>query len=72
MTKYFRFKGQNYKAVLWIASRTLGFSVVEWPDFEYNNFGGIVPKKHYHIEFSIQKIQNIDYYIEEWKKLQSK
>lgn len=72
MTKYFRYNGKNYKAVLWIASRTMGFSVVEWPDFEYNRVGCIQPKKHYHIEFATKKMQDIDYYIEEWKKLQEK
>ena len=69
MTKYFRYKGQLYKAVLWIATRTVGFSVVEWPDFKWLSAGCIEIKQGYHTEFSTKKVESIDYYIERWKLL---
>ena len=69
MTKYFEHNGKTYKAVLWIATNTMGFSVVEWPDFEWSEVGVYQVKPIFHREFPIRKIQDIDHYIDEWKQL---
>ena len=64
-------KGMMYRATLWIASKTMGFSVAPWPDFEWSDVGVLQTKPIFHKEFPIQKnqSQDIDYYIEHWKKL---
>lgn len=68
MVKYFNHKGKMYKAVLWTASRTMGFSVSPWPDFEWSQVGVFQVKHIFHEEFKKEKVHNIDFYINRWKR----